>query len=305
MFLRQFQYLVALEQEGHFGRAAERCNVSQPTLSSAIKRLEEELGIPIILRQQRFQGFTAEGSRVVEWSKRILVDRQAMLQELGIMRGHLHGHLRIAAMPMSMPVIGLIDREFFEQYPDLQIDIQFLGLEEMKLGLKNFEFDVGITYIGEQPLERLETLPLYEEKLHLLVPDEDWFPDRTSVTWAEAAGVPLGLLSSSTHERQITDKAFAAAGCAPLPRLESNAMINLTYHVFQGGLATVVPKYFMQAVGGKSNSRLLLLEDPVITQKVGAVWLGGSPMLPMTKAAIELMAGAIDSGMIGKQLESM
>ena len=66
MFLRQFHYLVALEQEGHFGRAAERCNVSQPSLSSAIKHLEQELGIPIILRHQKFHGFTEEGRRVVE-----------------------------------------------------------------------------------------------------------------------------------------------------------------------------------------------------------------------------------------------
>ncbi|MDC1424892.1 LysR family transcriptional regulator [Oceanospirillaceae bacterium] len=53
MFLRQFQYLVALEQEKHFGRAAEKCHVSQPSLSSAIKSLEKELGIPLILRQQK------------------------------------------------------------------------------------------------------------------------------------------------------------------------------------------------------------------------------------------------------------
>jgi DNA-binding transcriptional LysR family regulator len=61
MFLRQFQYLIALEQERHFSRAAERCFVSQPGLSSAIKKLEEELGVPIILRDQKFRGFTKDG----------------------------------------------------------------------------------------------------------------------------------------------------------------------------------------------------------------------------------------------------
>jgi DNA-binding transcriptional LysR family regulator len=61
MFLRQFQYLIALEQERHFSRTAERCFVSQPDLSSAIKKLEEELGVPIILRDQKFRGFTNDG----------------------------------------------------------------------------------------------------------------------------------------------------------------------------------------------------------------------------------------------------
>lgn len=85
MFLRQFHSVVALEQDGQFGRAAERCNVSQPTLSSGIKHLEEELSIPIILRHQKFQGFTEEGLGVVEWSKRLLADRAAMMEEVAIM----------------------------------------------------------------------------------------------------------------------------------------------------------------------------------------------------------------------------
>ena len=68
MFFRQLEYLVALAQEKHFGRAALHCNVSQPSLSNAIKQLEVELGTPIVLRQKRFQGFSPEGQRIVEWS---------------------------------------------------------------------------------------------------------------------------------------------------------------------------------------------------------------------------------------------
>ncbi len=305
MFLRQFHYLVALEQEGHFGRASQRCSVSQPTLSNAIKKLEQELGVPIILRHQRFQGFTAEGRRVVEWSKRILADRDAMVEELGIMRGNLNGRLRIAAMPMSMPITGLIDRLFLEKHPGVLVDIQFRGLDEMKLGLINFEFDVGITYLEEQPLERLNNLPLYQEPFHLLIPQNDWFEGRTSVTWAEAAALPLGLLSPATHERQITDSAFAASGHRPTPRLESNALINLAFHVTQGQLATVVPRYFMEAIGAVANTRVLLLEEPRVTQTVGLVWLRGSPMMPMTKAVVELMEEALVNGSLEEQLASL
>ena len=59
MNFKQFDYLIALAQEGHFGRAAKRCNIAQPTLSTAIRRLEEELGVPIVMRGQQFIGFTA------------------------------------------------------------------------------------------------------------------------------------------------------------------------------------------------------------------------------------------------------
>jgi len=71
MFLRQLEYLVALAQEQHFTRAALHCNVSQPSLSNAIKQLERELGTPIVLRHQRFQGFTARRQHH-RMSKRIL-----------------------------------------------------------------------------------------------------------------------------------------------------------------------------------------------------------------------------------------
>ena len=302
MFLRQFQYLIALEQERHFGRAAARCNVSQPTLSSAIKHLEEELGVPIILRHRRFQGFTEEGRRVIEWSKRILADRQAMVEELGIMRDQLHGHLRIAAMPMSMPITGLIDRLFSRRHPAAQVNIQFVGLEEMRLGLMNFEFDAAITYLEQLSLDQLSSLPLYEEPFHLLVPDNDWFRGRTRVSWSEAATLPLCLLSPQTHERQITDKAFASAGCAPRPRLESNAMIALAVHAVQGESATVVPRYFIESIGGMAKARLLLLEEPMISQHVGLVWLKGNPMLPMTKAVVELMEDALERGLVTREL---
>ena len=83
----------------------------------------------------------------------------------------------------------------------------------MRLGLTNFEFDVAITYLEQLSSDdQLHSLPLYEEPFHLLIPDNDWFRGRTTVSWAEAATLPLCLLSPHTHERQITDKAVESAG---------------------------------------------------------------------------------------------
>ena len=86
MLFRQMQYLVALSIEGHFGRAAERCHVSQPSLSSAIKQMEHVLGVPIVMRGRRFIGFTPEGKRVVEWAKKVTAQRDAMMIELSQMK---------------------------------------------------------------------------------------------------------------------------------------------------------------------------------------------------------------------------
>jgi len=226
------------------------------------------------------------------------------VQELGIMRGQLHGHLRIAAMPMSMPLTGLIDRRFSQEHPVASVDIQFVGLDEMRLGLVNFEFDIAITYLEQLASDdQLDSLPLYEEPFHLLIPDNDWFRGRKTVTWAEAAKLPLCLLSPRTHERRITDQAFASAGCTPRPRLESNAMIALAVHAAQGESATIVPRYFIESIGGMARTRLLLLEEPTVSQPVGLVWLKGDPMLPMTKAVVDLMEDAHRRGPVYPERE--
>ena len=296
MFLRQFQYLVTLAEEKNFGRAAQHCNVSQPSLSSAIKQLEQELGIPIVLRHQRYSGLTEEGKRVLEWGKRILADREAMLMELALMHRNLEGRIRIGAMPMSSPVLPMIDRLFFVRYPGVQIETHFIGLDKMIDGLTNSHFDIGVTYLGEQPLGRLKSLPLYEEEFALLIPDRGWAGNRTSMTWAEAAGLPLCLLSPSTHERQAMNKAFVKCGIMPKPRLESESILNLVFHVMQGDLATIIPNHFQHFIGPFPRTRLIELEKPQVVQNVGLVWVDSTPMRPMTNAMVELMKEAIATG---------
>lgn len=302
MFLRQFQYLVTLAEEKNFGRAAQRCNVSQPSLSSAVKQLEQELGIPIVLRHQRFSGLTEEGKRVLEWAKRILADRDALLMELALIHRNLEGRIRIGAMPMSSPVLPMIDRLFFVRYPGVQIETHFIGLDKMIDGLTNSHFDIGVTYLGEQPLGRLKTLPLYDEQFALLIPDRGWAENRSVMTWAEAAGLPLCLLSPSTHERQAMNKAFTKCGTTPKPRLESESILNLVFHVMQGDLATIIPNHFQHFIGPFPRTRLIELEKPQVVQKVGLVWVDATPMRPMTNAMIELMKEAIASGTLADHL---
>src|SRR5262249_571617 len=149
MFLRQFRYLVAVAEERHFGRAAQRCNVTQPSLSSGIRQLEYELGVPIFLRGrgQRFQGLTAEADRVAIWSRAVLADWDAMRKEIETMKQNLTGHLRMGVMPSMSPVLPFLLQDLREKYPSLRVDVQFIGNEAMKLGLNNFTLDVAMTYL--------------------------------------------------------------------------------------------------------------------------------------------------------------
>src|SRR5260370_30708415 len=78
----KLELLLALAKERHFGRAAEACGVTQPTMSTSLKQLEELLGVMLVQRGSRFQGFTPEGERALDWARRIVGDARAMRQEI-------------------------------------------------------------------------------------------------------------------------------------------------------------------------------------------------------------------------------
>jgi DNA-binding transcriptional LysR family regulator len=302
MFLRQLEYLVALAQEQHFTRAAQHCNVSQPSLSNAIKQLERELGTPIVLRHQRFQGFTPEGARIIEWSKRILADRGAMLQELSVLKKNLSGRLRLGAMPTSSPILPFINRSFLELHPGVRIEVSFLGLEELRVKLTNFDLDVGITYIDQKQPVPLVSLPLYKEHLGLLVPDKGKFRSATQISWSEAAELPLCLLSSNMHERTIIDSAFASVGKVPTPQIESDSIVNLAFHTMTDGGVTIVPSHFDLVIGAFPGTRIIRLVQPDVVREVGLIWVDGDPMLPMAKAMLGLLKSLSSGGELARRL---
>jgi DNA-binding transcriptional LysR family regulator len=296
MLFRQLQYLVAVAQEEHFGRAALRCNVSQPSLSSGIKQLELRLQVPIVLRGRRFLGFTNEGNQIIEWAERVLSQHDAMMAELSKMRGSLEGRVRLGAMPNSSPIMPLLSRLLRKIHPDVEIDIHFMGIEETIIGLQKYTIDVGVTYMQSELLSDLKSLHIYDEKLSLLVPDTEEYKGISSITWKEAASLPLCLLSDSTHERKIVDDAFAKADEKPKSYVTSDSIMNLIYHVMFAGLVTVIPQNFLLMSGKFSGVRAIKLIEPEVSHQVGLVWSSTEPMMPMARAMVAIIKELKESG---------
>ncbi len=104
MLFRQLEYLVALSREHHFARAAQSCYVSQPALSEAIRKLEDELDVPLIRRGRKYEGLTPEGERIVMWAQRILADRDALKNEVSALRtGSAAGCGSVRSRPLPVP----------------------------------------------------------------------------------------------------------------------------------------------------------------------------------------------------------
>ena len=105
MLIRHLTYFIALAREQHFARAAEACNVTQPTLTAAIKKLEEDLGVRLVIRDHRFVRLTEEGEKLLLWGRQILVDYGSLKDDLaGLSRG-LVGTLHLGVIPAAMSAV--------------------------------------------------------------------------------------------------------------------------------------------------------------------------------------------------------
>jgi DNA-binding transcriptional LysR family regulator len=192
MNIRHLRYFVALARERNHARAAAACNVTQSTLTEAVRQLEHELAVPLIDRNgQRFGGLTAEGERVLGWAQRIITDEEALGQDLLEMRLGVSGDLRIGAIPAAMPVVPLITNPFCSAHPLVTVKIISSTSVEIQRGLDDGTMEAGVTYLDNEPLRNVRMLPLYRERYMLLTPRGSAFDAMTSVSWREAAHLPL------------------------------------------------------------------------------------------------------------------
>ncbi len=287
MDIRQLQYLVALAREKHFTRAANACNVTQPTLSGRIRQLELELGVPIVERGQRYQGLTNEGERILKWAQLILNTWAAMQQELSQLSARdegLRGRLVLGGIPSALPMIPFLTKEVRALHPHIDFTIMSMSSEEILRALDDYSVDVGITYLDNEPIQGLLATPLYLERYCLFVPNNHPHADRHSITWTEAAQEPLGLLTANMQNRRIIDRAFRTAECQPDIELETNSIINLCSNVRLMGLASIMPHYILELLGNDPGIRAVPLMEPEIAHSIGLVALNRDPLAPLVSA---------------------
>ncbi|MBN9598416.1 MAG: LysR family transcriptional regulator [Afipia sp.] len=284
----KLEFLLALAREEHFGRAAEACHVSQPTLSAAIKHLEDTFGMLLVNRGSRFQGFTPEGERVLVWARRIVGDARAMHEDIETLKHGLTGHLRIAAIPTALAMTAALTTPFRARHPGVKFTIISRTSIEILRMLENLEVDAGLTYLDNEPLGHVNRIPLYLEQYRLLTAADSPLGDRSSVTWAEIAKIPLCLLTPDMQNRRIIDQMLFRAGVAVAPTLESNSMIVLYSHVRTGKWASVMPALLAESLGLTDKVRSIPIVEPENVQSVGLVILHREPMTPLTAALADV-----------------
>ncbi|MBO6540383.1 MAG: LysR family transcriptional regulator [Rhizobiaceae bacterium] len=280
----KLEVFIALARTEHFGRAAEELGITQPTLSAAIKQLEDQLGVLLVKRSSRFQGLTPEGEQVLTWARRIVGDAHTMKEEMRAARHGLSGRLHIAAIPTALAMIAELTTPFREKHPGVNFSVLSRNSVEVQTLIGNFEIDIGVTYLDNEPVGRVVSVPLYSERYQLITATGNPLSDRDKVTWAEVAELPLCLLTPDMQNRRIIDQHLAEAGVTARPTLESNSMIVLFSHIRTGKWSSIMPLNLAETFGFAKPIRAIPIVEPDASHIVGLIAAKREPHTPLVAA---------------------
>lgn len=293
MTLTELRYIIALAQERHFGRAADKCSVSQPTLSVAVKKLEEELGVILFERAPQEVRITSIGAQVVAQAERVLAECARVAEVAAAGRDPLVGPLRLGCIytigPYLLPRLVPLLRESAPAIPlIIEENFTYRLLEK----LKNGELDVAILAL---PVEEpgLVAQPVYDEMFRVLLPVGHPLIKCKSIAPAQLLEAALLMLGPGNCFRdQVLDLCTPAnlqAGASP-HILEGSSLETIRLMVASGVGITVMPASAVDGISAKDPLlRVRPFAEPQPTRRVGLVWRNSFPRYQ----AIDIMRRAL------------
>lgn len=286
MNIRDLEYLIALADHKHFRRAAESCNVSQPTLSGQIRKLEDELGTILLERTSRKVLFTQSGLTLVEQAKRVLREVK-VLKEMASNQGKdMSGPLHVGVIPTLGPYISpIIVPKLQEEFSDLELYIYELQTNQLLDQLESGQLDCGIISFVKESESFIE-VPIFNEEMYLVVPEQH--------EWAQLEKVDIDLLKN--RELLFLDGGHClrthtldyclSIGAKENPHFKATNLETLRNMVAANVGLAVIPKLAAKLIKG---IRYIPFDNPKPFREVGMVYRPGSPL----RARYERLAQSI------------
>ena len=282
MNLQDLRYLVSLAEHRHFGRAAEACHVSQPTLSSQIRKLEEELGVTLLERTNKRVELTPVGSQILGHAREALAHAAQMEAVARAARDPLVGPLKLGVIPTLAPyLMPMILKPMREAYPGLVIELWEDQTRTLIEGLRNYRLDAALLATAPEAHEITE-IPLFEEPLLAALPANHRLADASAVSEKALASELLVLAEGHC----LSNQALEACGAKPgVPRtalqssMQAATLETLVNLVAAGYGATLVPAL---AVGALSHMDIVLV--PLAGSSSRTIRLASRPGFPRPQA---------------------
>lgn len=306
MTLTDLRYIVALARERHFGRAAEKCFVSQPTLSVAVKKLEEQLGVVLFERSPQEVRVTPVGQRIVAQAERVLAEAAQVEEIAAADKGPLVGPLRVGVIftiaPWLLPrLVPLVKK----RAPAMPLILEENYTHRLVEKLKNNELDLAILALPvEEPW--LTTQAVYDEQFRVLAPaGHPWAADKAIDAAALLDAQLLMLGPGNCFRDQVMDlcaTAHSQSGVSPHV-IEGSSLETIRHMVASGVGVTVMPASAVDDIRPKDPLlRVLPFREPCPARRVGLVWRTSYPR----HQAIEVVQRALlDSKLPGTRAAAL
>jgi LysR family hydrogen peroxide-inducible transcriptional activator len=289
--LKDLRYLVAVADLRHFGRAAARCFVSQPTLSAQLKKLEQSLGVQLIERAPHNVSLTPAGEEIVARARRIIEASDEVVTLARTQRDPLGGRLRVALLPTIGPyllprIAPLIRRTL----PRLQLQLYEYQTAAMLEKLRAGELDLGILALPVE-LSGLEARELYREAFLMALPERHPLAAHATVRVADLKGETLLLLEDGHCLRDQALEVCSRVAVKDAQDFRATSLETLRQMVATGAGVTLLPE--LAGRGAYRNARGVVLRPfarPAPQRHIGAVWRKSTARLPAIEALNEVIA---------------
>jgi LysR family transcriptional regulator, hydrogen peroxide-inducible genes activator len=288
MNLRDLRYFVALADTRHFGKAAERSYVSQPTLSAQIKKLETYLGVQLIERQPRKVALTETGVKILPIARRIVQESDEIVSLARNEHDPLSGKLKVGLIPTIGPyLLPLITRKLRKQLPRLKLMLYEHQTQPLLEKLRAGDIDLGILALPV-PLDGLEARSLYEENFTLAVPTNSPLAKRAHVKIDDLTGETLLLLEDG---HCLRDQALDVCSRIDVKESEdyrATSLETLRQMVAAGLGITLLPELATRGPFGSGHGLTVKeFSRPVPSRTVGAVWRKSTARTDAIKAVCD------------------
>lgn len=278
MTLTDLKYIVALAREHHFGRAADKCFVSQPTLSVAVKKLEEELGVILFERSPQEVRVTPIGERIVAQAEKVLAEASQLTEIAATGKNPLAGPLRLGVIytigPWLLPRLVPLLRE---RAPEMPLLLEENYTHRLLERLKTTELDVAILAL---PIDEpgLVAQAVYDETFRVLVPARHPWAKAKVIDPAHLLDQPLLMLGRGNCFRDQVLDLCTAAGAGGPQVLEGSSLETIRHMVASEVGITVMPATAVETI--PKNDPLLRVRNfaaPEPSRRVGMVWRASFP----------------------------
>jgi len=297
MNLKDLKYLVALADTGHFGRAAQRTFVSQPTLSAQLKKLEEYLGVKLVERHPKNVQLTEVGKQIVARARHMLSEGDEILALARNNTDPLSGKLKVALIPTIGPyLLPRVMQKLRKALPQLGLMLYEYQTEDLLKRVKEGEIDVGILAL---PIEQdgLECRRLYREEFTVALPSDNPLAQKPSIKVSDLKGQTLLLLEDGHCLRDQALEVCSRIDVREAEDFRATSLETLRHMVVAGLGVTLMPELAVESPFGSQRGLVIRqFTKPAPARTVGAVWRKSTTR----GAAIDAVCGILAGVMVAK-----